>query len=150
MKNNLKDKSWVEISRKAKIHLKVETGLNRQGIRADDLVQLAEFAKKFAHKIEIEGIFTHFANIEDTDNPSFANLQLERFKKIIDSAEKQGIKFAIKHSSATAGTILYQNTHLDMVRLGIGLYGLYPSKETARKVKLHPVLSWKSYEHVYG
>ncbi|MDP3994445.1 MAG: alanine racemase [bacterium] len=134
----------LNLNKKAKIHLKIETGLNRQGVEGIELKEFVKFIKLHKDKIVPEGISMHFANIEDTKNPDFAKLQLKRFKERLREIEKQGVKFNIKHAAASAGIILYPDTHLDMVRVGIGLYGLFPSKETIKKVKLFPALSWKS------
>jgi alanine racemase len=134
----------LKLKNKAKIHLKIETGLNRQGVVEKEIDGLVKFINRHKERIIPEGISMHFANIEDTKNPGFANYQLKRFQKTVSKTESQGLKFQIKHTAATAGAILYPRTRLDMVRVGIGLYGLYPSKETRKKIKLTPALSWKS------
>src|SRR3990170_4826498 len=96
-------------------------------------------------------MYTHFANIEDTLDPSFARLQLERFREAIKLAERGGIRPPIVHTAASAGVLLYPETHFSMVRVGIGAYGIWPSRETRiaarerkREVTLKPVLSWKT------
>ena len=95
--------------------------------------------------------YTHFANIEDTLDPSFANLQLERFNEAIAELKGSGTTPKLIHTDATAGILLYPETHFTMVRLGIGAYGAWPSRETqiaarerGRKIKLEPVLTWKT------
>ncbi len=135
---------------KIKVHLKVETGTSRQGLEKEELLKLVKFIKKYP-KIEIEGIYTHYANIEDTTDHSYARLQLKRFKEAVDLLEKNGIKIPIKHTACSAATILFPETYFDMVRLGISMYGLWPSKETLvsakeknRRIKLEPVLIWKT------
>ena len=104
-------------------------------------------------KIELEGISTHFANIEDTLDPSFAMQQLSRFNKALKECKKEKIKIPYIHCAASAATLLYKNTHFNMVRIGIGMYGLWPSREAqmalsikkmAGAIKLSPVLTWKS------
>lgn len=136
---------------KAKIHIKIETGLNRQGIKSGELESLLKFILKYKEQIRVEGAYTHFANIEDTLEPGFAFMQMENFKKELNTIYKRGIKPNLIHASASAGTILYPEFNFDMVRVGIGLYGYWPSQETAvsalvkkMKVKLNPVLTWKS------
>ena len=133
-----------------KIHLKVETGTSRQGLEKEELLELAKIIKKYP-QIEIEGIYTHYANIEDTTDHSYARTQLKKFKQAVELLEKNGIKIPIKHTACSAATILFPETYFDMVRLGISMYGLWPSKETFvsakeknRKLKLEPVLTWKT------
>lgn len=135
---------------KIKVHLKVETGTSRQGLEKEEILKLAKFIKKYP-KIEIEGIYTHYANIEDTTDHSYAQQQLKRFKEAIGLLEKYGIKVPIKHTACSAAVILFPETYFDMVRLGISMYGLWPSKETFvsakeknRKIKLEPILTWKT------
>lgn len=140
----LKEIVSINFKKKAKIHLKIETGLNRQGIEEKNISGFVEFIKLHKDKFVTEGISMHFANIEDTKDPSFAKLQLKRFNKKVEEIEEQGIKFNIKHAAASAGVVLYPETHLDMVRVGIGLYGLHPSKETIGKIELKPVMTWKA------
>jgi alanine racemase len=134
----------------AKIHLKIETGTNRQGIPLDEVTAFSQFVSRLPG-IEVEGAYTHFANIEDTLDPSFAKLQLERFGQAITQLEEAGIRPTHIHADATAGILLYPETHFTMVRLGIGAYGIWPSRESriaarerGREVKLEPVLTWKT------
>lgn len=131
-------------------HLKVETGTSRQGILKEDILDFVKLVKD-CPKIEIEGLYTHFANIEDTTDHGFAQSQLRRFKEAVDLLEKNGIKVSIKHTACSAAVILFPETYFDMVRLGISMYGLWPSKETFvsareknRKINLEPVLTWKT------
>ena len=135
---------------KVKVHLKVETGTSRQGLEKEELLELAKFIKKYP-QIEIEGAYTHYANIEDTTDHSYAQQQLQRFKQALDLLDKNSIKIPIKHTACSAAVILFSETYFDMVRLGISMYGLWPSKETfvsaqekGRKISLRPVLTWKT------
>ncbi len=107
--------------KQGKIHLKVETGTSRQGLEKEELLELAKFIKKYP-KIEIEGIYTHYANIEDTTDHSYAQMQLKRFKEAVELLEKNGIKIPIKHTACSAAVILFTETYFDMVRLGISMY----------------------------
>jgi len=136
--------------RRMKIHLKIETGTNRQGIPIDEVVRFALDAAA-RPGIEIEGVYTHFSNIEDTLDPSFAMLQVERFREAIDRLEASGIRPREIHAAATAGILLYPETHFTMVRLGIGAYGVWPSRETRLAARekgltpvLRPVMTWKT------
>jgi len=134
----------LNLKKKAKIHLKIETGLNRQGIEEKSIFKYIEFIKLHSDKFIAEGASMHFADIEDNKNSSFAKLQLKIFNERIKKIKELGINFSFKHAAASAGTILYSNTHLDMVRIGLSLYGLHPSRETTDKIKLKPVMTWKA------
>lgn len=118
-----------KIGKKVRVHLKVETGNNRQGIGVDDLVDFAKFAKTFEN-IELEGLSTHFANIEDTTKHDFAGKQLDRFIEACKSLDIAGIKIPIRHCANSAATILFPETHFELVRVGISAYGMWPSNET--------------------
>ncbi len=137
-------------SSKAKLHLKIETGLNRQGLGSKEASKLARLILKHSEILEIEGLSTHFANIEDTTSPQFAQKQLGEFRKTIKILEENGVKPAVTHCAASAATLLYPETHFDLVRVGISIYGLWPSEKTQQAVNgkmdlsLKPVLSWKS------
>jgi alanine racemase len=145
----------AQISRRLKkkvfLHLKVETGTHRQGIREEDVLPLIEEIQKHPNLV-IEGLSSHFASIEDTTDHSYPRLQLKRFKSVVKKLEKNKIKIPLKHMACTAATILFPDTYFDMVRVGIGIYGLWPSKETylscilqkRKPIFLKPVLSWKT------
>lgn len=140
-------KKWGKI---AKIHLKIETGTNRQGIGISEILPLAQFCLK-QKNIVLEGISTHYANIEDTLDPVFAMGQLATFQQAINLLEKEKIKIPVKHTACTAATLLFRETYFDLVRVGLGLYGLWPSPETkisaqekGIKINLKPVLTWKT------
>jgi alanine racemase len=134
----------------AKVHLKIETGTNRQGIPVSQLASFINELKKLP-ALEIEGAYTHFANIEDTLDPSFAQSQVRKFREALGIMERGGILPAQVHASATAGALLYAEMDFSMVRLGIGTYGIWPSRETqiaarerGRLLSLAPVLTWKT------
>jgi alanine racemase len=137
--------------RKIRLHVKVETGTHRQGIQEEDLLSFVEKIQRFPGLI-LEGMSSHFANIEDTKDHSYARFQLDNFKKICQKLEDDGIAIPIKHIACTAATILFPETYFDMVRIGIGMYGLWPSKETylscilqnRKPIQLKPVLAWKT------
>ncbi len=141
----------VRLGTKARVHIKIETGTNRQGLRA---AELTAFARRLARLpgIEIEGLSSHFANIEDTTSLEYAKRQTAQFAEGTALLRKAGIRVPIRHMAATGAAIVYPESQFDMIRLGIGLYGLWPSKETylscrLRKRKpfvLKPVLSWRA------
>jgi alanine racemase len=134
----------------AKVHLKIETGTNRQGIALADLEGFVTSVKRLP-AIEIEGVYTHFANIEDTLDPAFARAQVERFLDALAILKRLGVNPPQVHASATAGALLYPDMEFTMVRVGIGAYGIWPSRETqlaarerGRQLSLAPVLTWKT------
>jgi alanine racemase len=135
----------------ARVHIKVETGGNRQGVLEDELSEFAKHINTFKN-IEIEGLATHFANIEDTTNHSFAELQFRRFETAANHLGSAGIDIPIKHCANSAATILFPKTHFQMVRVGISSYGMWPSNETyvsyvkerKNNFNLIPAFTWKT------
>lgn len=132
------------IQSRPEIHLKVDTGMHRQGFYVEELADVADFIKK--SKISLGGIYTHFASAKDLNYPTFTDLQFHQFKKGLNVLSRLGFRDLIRHAAATGATLISQEYHLDMVRIGIGLYGLWPSKELevqlGGKFKFEPVLSW--------
>jgi alanine racemase len=148
---SLKKIVLLNLGKPAKIHLKIETGLNRQGISESDLSDFLEFIKKHKNVFCLEGVYTHFANVEDTLDPSFAKKQLAEFKKSLKIVKKESFRPPLVHCAASASALLYPETHFSMVRIGFGIYGWWMSIETRvsllaqkRDLDLRPVLTWKS------
>lgn len=133
------------------VHIKVETGNNRQGVLIPELVDFAKYVVGFPG-LRIEGLATHFANIEDTTNHDFAFEQVKRFSGAKALLAEAGIDVSMMHCSNSAATILFPEVHFDMVRIGISAYGMWPSNETFVSYKnmgtggldLRPALTWKS------
>lgn len=135
------------ICKKAKVHIKVDTGMSRIGIRPDE--EGLRFVQKVFETdgIEVEGIFTHFARADEEDKTA-ANRQLKLFSDFISKIkERTGKEIPVKHCSNSAGIIELPAANMDVVRAGIALYGLWPSEQVSREiVKLTPVLSL--YSHI--
>ena len=141
------------LDRPSYVHLKLETGTYRQGIEE---AKLGDFLEKLSgnRAVIVEGAYTHFANIEDTTNHEYAMTQLEKFKKMVRHLRERGLAIPLLHTTCTAAALLFKETHFDMVRTGIGLYGLWPSRETyicyvldsgnQKGGKLKSVLTWKT------
>ncbi len=110
------------------VHIKVETGTHRQGLLEGDVVRLAEHVKR-TPGVVLEGLTTHYADIEDTTDHRFADSQLERLLSARAAVEKVHGPLMV-HSANSAATLLDERTHGDLVRVGIASYGLWPSKET--------------------
>jgi len=142
----------LNLDKKAKVHIKIETGTNRQGLCKRDAFVFARKLLKENNLLDLEGIYTHYANIEDTLDSSFAMLQLKKFNDVKKEFDKKIGKLKYYHTAASSAIILYPETHFNTVRLGISLYGLWPSKEVEinesllkkNGLKLSSVLTWKS------
>jgi len=142
--------SAVKLATTSKAHLKIETGTNRQGVAPSELEAFAGALRKLP-RLEIEGVYTHFANIEDTLDPSFARSQSRRFQEALSTLARAGIIPRHVHAMATAGALLYPELSFTMARVGIGAYGVWPSRETqlaarerGRLIALAPTLTWKT------
>lgn len=142
-----------KLNTSVRVHLKLETGTNRQGIDEQDLPEILEMIRK-APSIIPEACYTHFANIEDTTDHNFAYGQIKKFREMSQLIREAGFSQVKLHSACSAAVLLFPETYFDMVRLGISQYGLWPSRETfvSYKIKhapngenvLRPVLSWKT------
>lgn len=129
------------------VHVKVDTGMHRQGFLLDEIDTVIELLKKNKEKINVSGLFTHFASAKNPAFPEYTKKQIAEFEIWKKAFFDAGFS-PVAHASATAGTLLFTEAHYDMVRIGIGLYGLWPSSETKSamesKCGLKPVLSWKT------
>ncbi|WP_090673630.1 alanine racemase [Paenibacillus tianmuensis] len=132
------------LGRTARIHLKIETGMNRLGVTsAEAALRLARRANESPY-VTLEGVFTHFANA-DHPSPAYTELQFARFLEFRGAFEEAGISVPVWHCCNTAATIASPHMHLDMVRVGIGLYGLKPSIRGAiAGAPLKPAMRLKS------
>ena len=134
------------IGKSAKVHVKVDTGMTRVGIRPDE--SGLAFVDKVLHTegIELEGMFTHFARADERDKTA-AMEQLTQIRDFMNLVEKEsGYRIPVKHCANSAGLIEIREADMDVVRAGITLYGLWPSQEVSQDiVNLQPVLSLKSH-----
>jgi alanine racemase len=131
-----------------RVHVKVETGTTRQGVGERELLDFVKTIKRTPGLL-FEGLSTHYANIEDTADPRYAMLQRHRFEYAEALLERAGIRVPMKHTACTAAILLFPETHFNLARLGIGLYGLWPSSKVrddgrARGIHLRPALVWKT------
>ncbi len=137
----------LSLGKKLKIHVKADTGLHRQGFSIEEMSKVIEFLNDHKEIFEVEGLYTHFAKAKDPNDTAYTERQIKEFNIWREEFKKAGMN-PLAHAAATGGTLLYPNAHFDMVRIGAGFYGIWPSKETRSamefKLKLHPVLSWKS------
>jgi alanine racemase len=130
-----------------RLHLKIDTGATRQGALPEQALRLA--VKIRAAGLTLEGAATHFANIEDVENPTYADLQIARFAAAVDGLRALGFDLPIVHAACSAAVMTRPEVALTACRIGLGLYGLNPSelvKNNYQKIRrgpaLRPVLSW--------
>lgn len=143
--------SCKEKNVKVKVHLKIDTGMSRIGFfcqNDEDInksIKEIEKIRKDMPLLDIEGMFTHFSVSDDvTNNREYTIYQFNNFKKVISGLEELGIKVPLKHCCNSGGIISFPEMQLDMVRAGVILYGLYPSKETEGKIDLKPAMELKA------
>lgn len=117
------------------VHIKIDTGMHRVGIRPDHLESLLKTVT--ARGLEIEGVFTHFP-VADSDH-EFTGLQIEEFQGIVEHLDA-----SLFHMANTAGAILFPESRADFCRIGLGTYGLHPCDETRDIVDLRPAMSLRS------
>ncbi|MCU6710532.1 alanine racemase [Paenibacillus sp. J5C_2022] len=127
----------------AAIHLKVDTGMSRIGVQSiEEAVQLAELAAR-SPQIKLEGLFTHFASADD-DNAAYTEQQFQTFLAFADALRERGIPVPIRHCCNSAAAMRYPAMHLDMVRIGIALYGLHPASAMKHDWPLKQAMSLRS------
>ncbi len=145
------DRAGRAAGRPVRVHLKVETGTNRQGVGPQGLRVLCRQAVGL-DGVTVTGLSTHFADIEDTTDHVFAREQMTRFLAAGDIARAEGLVLTEMNVANSAATILWPETHLAIARVGIAVYGMWPSKETRvsaalaqrDRISLRPVLTWKT------
>ena len=127
-----------KLKHKARVHLKIDSGMARLGVTdfEDALKVYQALDSKF---VWIEGIYTHFADAPNDQPGNFTQEQFERFQTILEAFSKQQISFDLRHCCNTAATLNFPEYHLDMVRVGLGLYGLDPTAGSENKIKLEPI-----------
>ena len=131
-----------EMKIRAKVHLKIDTGMERIGIHYYNAHKLQE-AALICRNIEIEGIYSHFADADARDGGN-ACVQLERFNEVTRFYERRSLPTPMRHIANSAAILQLPESYLDMVRPGIMLYGVYPSLEVPHTVDVRPALEWKS------
>ncbi len=137
------DEAARALGTRAKVHLKIDTGMERIGVHYYSADKLLEAAQRCEH-CEIEGIYSHFANSDATDL-SHAKLQLERFLDVLEFFPKHSLPTPMRHIANSGGILALPESHLDLVRPGIMLYGVYPSREVKQSIAIRPALEWKSH-----
>jgi len=132
----------VKKGKTAKVHLVIETGMNRIGCKVSEAGDLAAAVMALPN-VELEGVFSHFAKA-DAEDKSYMQQQYDAFVEAIKNIEGKGICIPIKHIANSAAITETPKVHMDMVRQGITLYGLWPSSEVKRDLHYEPVMSLKA------
>ena len=114
------------------VHLKVDTGMHRVGVRPNEIIELANYVLELG--IQLEGVFTHFALASSPKDP-FNRSQIELFDRVLEELYEAGHTPQLVHQANTAATLEWPETHRSMVRVGIGLYGTEPSKFFSERFK---------------
>lgn len=137
------DDAAGQIGVKAQVHLKIDTGMERIGVHYYNCEDFLKKSLECSH-IVVEGIFSHFAN-SDSSDPVFAEKQLEHFREVLSFYEKNSIEPPpLKHMANSGAILQLPGSYFDIIRPGILLYGVYPSKEVSKMIKVYPALIWKS------
>lgn len=134
----------LAMGKKVKVHIKVDTGMSRIGYQVDEEGKKEALKLKDMEGLYIEGIFTHYAKADEIDKTA-TEVQKEKFRRFIKAMEDGGIDFDIKHIDNSAGTMEQNDSEFDMVRVGIVMYGLYPSNEVDQSIIIKPVMSLVSH-----
>ena len=139
--------SKMSFSTKIKVHIKVDTGMHRQGFQENEIEKVIMRLKELESKVKVEGLFTHFAGVKNSKFSEFTKKQFESFKFWVHRFKKE--KFTpIIHAGASSVVFIFPEAYFDMVRVGIAQYGLWPSKDVKRltkpTIKLKPILQWKT------
>jgi alanine racemase len=133
------------LGKTARVHVKVDTGMGRLGIRSEQLDEILALVREVRDLpgLELEGIFTHFAKA-DAEDLTHARLQLARFQNVLQAIEAEGMRPPLVHAANSAATFSLPEARFDMVRPGIALYGLDPSPEVRLPAGFRPALSFKT------
>lgn len=132
----------VAANKRVPVHVKVNSGMSRYGVRWNEALELIRqiVAEK---SLLLEGVMSHFAQSDETDK-TFANLQFSRFDEVVRGLEAQGLSVRYKHICNSGGFLDLPHAHLDMVRVGILMYGVFPSSVCRRISGIEPVMSVKA------
>jgi alanine racemase len=137
------ERTAAQMGLRARVHLKIDTGMERIGVHYYSAAALLETAVQCQH-CDVEGIYSHFANADAADLTS-ARTQLARFQDVLAFYEKTGhARPPLRHMANSGAIVQLPESHFEMVRAGILLYGVYPSTDVPRRIPVQPALTWKS------
>lgn len=135
------DREASRLNKKANVHIKIDTGMGRLGVWHEEAVDYIE-AVNALENVEIKGIYTHFS-VAGRDK-FFTMYQFNSFKTVIESLSAKGIEIPYRHAANSIALINLKKSHLNLVRPGIIIYGMYPKKSFSRKLSLKPALSLRT------
>ncbi len=135
----------VALGKTVNVHVKIDTGMSRLGIRAEQLAEIVTLIRtiKDLPGLVLEGLYTHFA-MADAEDQSYTHMQLARLHTVLAALKTQGLRPPIVHAANSAATLTLPETHFDMVRPGIAIYGLNPSSDVRLPEGFRPALSFKT------
>ncbi|MDQ3076682.1 MAG: alanine racemase [bacterium] len=142
-------KAWTELYllQPIPIHLKIDTGLHRQGFMKHELHEVLDFLETHGQFYDVAGLYTHFAKAKDPNDRVYTEKQISEFNTWVEAFKNAQFGILV-HACATGGTLLYPEAHYDMVRIGAGFCGIWPSDEIKKvfnqQFELKPVLTWKT------
>lgn len=130
------------LQKKARLQVKIDTGMGRVGVNWQEAVNLVRKIKTFSH-IDLVGIYTHFATSDEQDK-TYAQQQLRRFNKVVEQLRAEQIQIPLVHAANSGAILDMPEACFNMVRPGMMMYGWYPSPETSESVPIRPVMSLKT------
>lgn len=137
----------AEDGRKIRVHIKIDTGMHRQGFLPAQVPEVLRLLKSRPGRFAVEGIYTHFAAAKNPGGTAATRRQIAEFESAAAAFAREGFR-PVRHASATAGVLNFPEAHYDMARIGIGLTGYWPSPLTRRawedRISIRPVLSWRT------
>ncbi len=141
--------AWLAAAQPGRIHIKIDTGMSRQGFLPKDVAAVAELVRHRGSLVA--GVCTHFANVEDVTDHSYATLQLERFGNALAAFRAVGLT-PMAHAASSASALIMDDSRFDLERVGVSLYGVWPSALTRvsflqlskHMIELRPALSWRA------
>jgi alanine racemase len=135
------------IGKPARVHIELETGLNRTGFQGDQLVRAVEIIKSKSPHITVEGVCTHYAGAESITNYVRIQNQITEYERQYRWLVGQGFEFGLRHTACSAAALSYPETRMEMVRIGIAQYGFWPSHETRMKFVLENIKNGRKKSH---
>ena len=132
----------VNQGKRALVHIKIDTGMGRIGIRPEDAVEFARAVGALSG-ISVDGLFTHFPSSDEADK-AFTHRQIDRFTSTVASVRAAGVEVPIAHASNSGGILAFPEADFDAVRPGIMIYGCYPSDEVERSIAIREALTFKT------
>lgn len=132
----------IRQGKRASVHLKVDTGMGRIGVRPEDATDIM-LALQALPGLAIDGVFTHFPSADEADR-TYTTAQIGLFRKTVDGLKRKGLSVAIAHASNSGGVLAYPEADFDAVRPGIMIYGSYPSLEVVRSIRIREAMTLRT------